>query len=109
VIGTTHGKQLTDIHDFCKEFGAKFSLFAKIATKRIIRTARLKQKYVNVVRGTYRLLRPLGPAGWSIMYTFSDHGGVVGICWPQEMRLVAFRRKNGNCRDGSVRVELIEQ
>ena len=33
--------------------------------------ARLKQKYVNVVRGTYRLLRPLGSAGWSIMYTFS--------------------------------------
>ena len=62
MIETTHGKHLTDVHDFCKESGSKFSLFAKIATKRIIRTARLKQKYVNVVRGTYRLLRPLGSA-----------------------------------------------
>ena len=71
VIGTTRGKQLTDVHNFCKEFGAKFSLFAKIATKRIIRTVRLKEKYVNVVRGTYPLPSPLSPGGWSIMCTFS--------------------------------------
>ena len=70
-MGTTRGKQLTDVHNFCKEFGAKSSLFAKIATKRIIRTVRLKEKYVNVVRGTYPLPSPLSPGGWSIMCTFS--------------------------------------